>query len=331
MNLPITLTSPENRFTHCVFSPDGAVAATGTGLGAVAIWNAHTHAMMRGYNIIRSRIRCMVFTHDGTRVFVAYSTNAINRVSAVILRHADCVPVLQLQDVVGNINCCAFSSDDTTLIIASNSIIVHVMSTADGAILNTLRGHTELVSHCIFLSDDVHAVSASSDRTVRVWNTTAGTRVHVLRGHTGAITGCALYGSSTVITSSYDGTIRMWDALGGFCVRTIHTDPVTDIALAPDSACLAVCVSPYVRVWDTLTCTCVHTLYVAYPHVNSVTFLPESDEIVMLPALGSVRIQAIPPNLTRRHGSVLLMVLMGLQGRHRLPAELWRFITDEFL
>ena len=60
-----------------------------------------------------------------------------------------------------------------------------------------------------------------------------------------------LLGTFKGLMSSYDHTIRFWEALSGICIRTIqHPDSVNKLAISPDKRVLAVAGNPSVCLYD---------------------------------------------------------------------------------
>ncbi|MEO6776730.1 MAG: protein kinase [Kofleriaceae bacterium] len=87
-----------------------------------------------------------------------------------------------------------------------------------GALVKVLRGHTDLVLDVAFSPDGTELASASNDNTVRIWEI-ATKRHRVIRGHAGAVTSVVWRGMDHLVTTSLDGTLRVW--------QVPKTDPPT--------------------------------------------------------------------------------------------------------
>ncbi len=80
---------------------------------------------------------------------------------------------------------------------------------ARGALLQVLRGHSDLVLDLAFSPDDTTLATASYDRTVRIW--TLGTNRHrVMRGHDAPVSKILWRDPTHLLTTSADGTLRSW-------------------------------------------------------------------------------------------------------------------------
>ena len=73
-------------------------------------------------------------------------------------------------------------------------------------------------------------VSGYEDSKVSVWSMETGEKVRDMDGHNGGVTGIQLQ-VNTAASSSYDGTVRVWEVERGECLLVLNN---------PDSFCRCV-------------------------------------------------------------------------------------------
>ncbi|ESQ32349.1 hypothetical protein EUTSA_v10003509mg [Eutrema salsugineum] len=114
--------------------------------------------------------------------------------------------------------CAIFDRSGRYVITGSDDRLVKVWSMETAYCLASCRGHEGDITDLAVSSNNTFIASASNDCVIRVWRLPDGLPVSVLRGHTGAVTAIAFSprpGSPyQLLSSSDDGTCRIWDARG---------------------------------------------------------------------------------------------------------------------
>jgi WD40 repeat protein len=135
----------------------------------------------------------------------------------------------------GSVYALALSADGQRLYSGSRDI--SVWSTAEGARLLTLQGHTCTVYALAVSADGERLYSGSYDCTVRVWSTAGGAPLLTLRSHTGPVHALALsLDGQRLYSGSEDCTVRAYSTVDGRVLQLLegHRAPVYALALSAD-------------------------------------------------------------------------------------------------
>ena len=146
------------------------------------------------------------------------------------------------------------SADDT----------VRLWDAGTGAPLQTLEGHSGLVSSVSFSPDGKLMASGSNDSTVRLWDAGTGAPLQTLNGHLNLVSSVAFSPDGKLVASgSRDNTVRLWDAGTGAPLQMLegHSSKVSSVAFSPDGKLVASGSSDNtVRLWDASTGAPLQTL-----------------------------------------------------------------------
>ena len=95
--------------------------------------------------------------------------------------------------------------------------------TSSNVIFN-LTGHSSSVLCVKRLSSSLMA-SAGLDNDIIIWNWISGKLMHILKGHTDSLSknSLDLFNWNTLISGSWDKTIRFWDISNGSLVHTLNS------------------------------------------------------------------------------------------------------------
>ncbi|BGP74383.1 hypothetical protein NBRC10513v2_007815 [Rhodotorula toruloides] len=154
----------------------------------------------------------------------------------------------------GGIECFVLSGDERRVLVAGRdgqARVLEVVRFEDGASARgkrlgkgketALRGHVGDLTAAEFFPSNEVVLTASSDMTLRVFSATDGSSPRVLKGHTKRVTGFAILRSASrsgphkgreVISSSLDGTIKLWDVPTATATTTwTLSQPVSTMSL----------------------------------------------------------------------------------------------------
>lgn len=130
--------------------------------------------------------------------------------------------------------CAIFDQSGRYVITGSDDRLVKIWSMETALCLSSCRGHEGDITDLAVSSNNILVASASNDYSIRVWRLPDGTPVSVLLGHLGAVTAIAFSPkagyASQLLSSSDDGTCRLWDARSSQCRPRIYLPkPINDV------------------------------------------------------------------------------------------------------
>lgn len=128
--------------------------------------------------------------------------------------------------------CAIFDRLGRFVITGSDDRLVKIWSMETAFCLASCRGHEGDITDLAVSSNNTLVASASNDFVIRVWRLPDGLPISVLRGHTGAVTAIAfsprLSAIYQLLSSSDDGTCRIWDARYSQCSPRIYLPKPSD-------------------------------------------------------------------------------------------------------
>ncbi|XP_047090292.1 LOW QUALITY PROTEIN: PH-interacting protein-like [Lolium rigidum] len=112
--------------------------------------------------------------------------------------------------------CATFDRTGHYVITGSDDRLVKIWAMETAFCLASCRGHEGDITDLAVSSNNAVVASASNDFIIRVWRIPDGMPMSVLKGHTGVVTTIAFSpragAAFQLLSSSDDGTCRMWDA-----------------------------------------------------------------------------------------------------------------------
>jgi WD40 repeat protein len=270
---------------------DASWVATGTGHGAIYLWDPGTGQVLHVLLGHTGAIRALAGSQDSS-VLVSCGHDQTVRVwdlltgrcRQVLSGHADEVTAMAM----------AMAADGSWLASADSSGTVRLWDLATGAGRHVMRGHTGAVEALVASPGDAWLASASQDGSVRVWDPDSGKCSRVLRGHDGEVTALvAAPDGSWLASASQDRTVRVWDPVSGRRVHALagHGDRVWALAVSPDGTWLASAGHDgTIRVWDPVAGRARHVLAGSHGTVHALAAAPDGTWLASADDAGTIRI-----------------------------------------
>ena len=127
-------------------------------------------------------------------------------------------------------------------------------------------------------------VAVSSGRDITILDTITGGQMAAFSGHTDAVTSLTfLQDGASLVSGSYDTTVRLWDMQTGGVIRTFHghTEVVTSVSVSANHITIASGSRDWtVRLWDTEIGEC-HCIIKHKGFVRQVDFFPSNPNHLM--------------------------------------------------
>jgi WD40 repeat protein len=210
---------PPGVGVHAIaFSPDARLVATGGGEGRVRIWDAATGGEIAPAAGHAGPVLAVAVSPDGCRVATAGRDGTVRLWDA-----RTAAEERVLMRAIGPVHAVAFSADGRLVAAGGWDRKVTVVDAATG----------EIRSVSAELTDDVRAIAFSAGGTA---TSVAAAPSKCPPGHTDRVTATATCdGGRTIVSASWDGTVRRWDAATGRETGRVEDADVefTALALSP--------------------------------------------------------------------------------------------------
>jgi WD40 repeat protein len=187
------------------------------------------------------------------------------------------------------VNGVAYFPNGREFISISEDTSILMWDLTANTVLNSFNDHDAPVFAIAISGDGEMMFTGADDGVARLWDLKNSEQTIVFSGHQssdvrlGTVVG--VYGKDdlTVLSGSYDGTLRLWSRATGLTIQEFrgHTDLVYDVALASDNTtALSASADDKAILWDTNTGTPIFELIGHEIDVLSVAYLPNNQQVV---------------------------------------------------
>ncbi|KMZ64364.1 WD-repeat protein [Zostera marina] len=120
----------------------------------------------------------------------------------------------ELTDDLGHpVNCISLSNDGNCILASCLDSTIRLMDRSSGELLQEYQSHTckSFKMDCCLTNNDAHVASGSEDGNIYFWDLVDASVVSKFRAHASVVTSVTYHPKDPcMITSSVDGTIRVW-------------------------------------------------------------------------------------------------------------------------
>jgi WD40 repeat protein/class 3 adenylate cyclase len=244
------------------YSRDGSRLATAGSDATARVWDAATGKHLLTLAGHSTGVGHVAFTPNGGRLLTAGldGTTRLWDVSPTGGRDWLTVPGPSLR--MGGV---AFSPDGKRFAVPEQLTGVTIRDAETGEKLITLKGHEGIIARMVFSPDGTRLAAADgtgvtrsrANSTVPIWDVTTGELLLTLTGHKDDVPMVAFSPDGRrLVTSSYDGTLRLWDAATGRQQRVLDVGAdAFGLGFSPDGRSLlaGIGVNGVVTIWDAET------------------------------------------------------------------------------
>jgi WD40 repeat protein/tRNA A-37 threonylcarbamoyl transferase component Bud32 len=262
------------------FSPDGRTVLTGSGDGALHLWEAATGKELRQFKGHDRAVETLAFSPDGQTAL----SGGVDK-TARLWDVATGKELHQLEGQEGLLWAVAFSPDGKTALTTTlGGKTARLWDVATGGEIHRLEGHTQDIRAVTFSPDGKSVLGGSSDGTIHLWDAPTGNTLLRFQGHTSAVRSVAFSpDGSTVLTGSADKTARLWQAATGKPIGAPlqHEGAVHAVAFHPDGkAVLTGSADRRARLWNVATGNLLGPLLPHHDAVLAVAFSADGNTVL---------------------------------------------------
>ncbi|GAB2633380.1 WD40 domain-containing protein [Nocardia goodfellowii] len=201
-----------------VFSPSGALLATGAADGTVSLWDPDTCLRVRELTGHTGRVYTLAF-HPGLPILASGDTEGGLRlwdIETGETRHTSA------EHAGAAIYWLAFDPAGEQLASGDSAGRICLHDSVSGQLGRRLTAHTGSIWPFVFRADGRQLAVTDDQFTTRLWDTGTGICRHVLAGHGRQVTTVRFNSDGSLLAAcGNDGVVRFWDPVTGRLIRRL--------------------------------------------------------------------------------------------------------------
>jgi WD40 repeat protein/tetratricopeptide (TPR) repeat protein len=290
------ITAHRNWVLGLSFHPDGQRFATASRDGTVKLWNRANGTLAQTLTNHDSGVTSLAFSPDGRQLATSDADGNVWLRRGATYQEIQRLPSVSESRILD----LRFSPDGRFMATTTAEGTVYVW-TADGQLLQELRGHRDAVWGASFSPDGTQLATASSDTSIRFWQLQRDVET-VLEAKQGEVWAVGFSPDGSLLASAHEGgTVQLW-TLDGQRQGSLegHEDTVLNVSFSPNGRFLvSTGADDTVRLWQVGQ---EEALRVWSPDqgVRTASFSPDSRQLLTAGDDGTVVITRVADGVRQR-------------------------------
>jgi len=207
------------------YSPNGNLIASGDEKGNLKIWDAEgaAHNVKKEYECyLGGKIRDIAWTADGQRICIAGEGSGVYARVFIADTGSQVGEVSAISRIL--LTCDFGSLKPLKLVVGGEENLVNIYEGPPFKFKKTNKGHSNFVNCIRYNPRGDTFVSVSSDSKIIVYDgETAEEKAKLTdKAHTGTVSYCDFINDLTLVTCSFDKSVKVWNLLDNTCTKTLQ-------------------------------------------------------------------------------------------------------------